>query len=137
MAIPKPAIPKPDPRLLPCPFCNGWAYIAQEVRGGCKEGDSGALAFFAACNSCACCGPWSKGSDGGAVRQSNWRHGDAALFLKSVDDEPDTVGRERAAELVAEYGEPAVRPYLRLIEAAVREAKKGIRVRMQALGGPT
>lgn len=126
------SVPKADPRLRPCPFCGGWAYIAQEVRGGCKEGDAGALAFFAACNSCACCGPWSKGSDGGAVRQWNWRHGDVALFAKVVDDEPDTVGQS-AADLVAEYGEPVVRPYLRLIEASVHEAKAGIKARLKAL----
>lgn len=131
------SVPKADPRLRPCPFCGGWAYIDKVLRDGCKDGQPDAWAFFAMCNSCGAQGGWCKSTDPRseamtAVRQWNWRHGDVALFAKVVDDEPDTVGQS-AADLVAEYGEAVVRPYLRLIEASVREAKAGIKARLKAL----
>ena len=80
-----------------CPFCGGEPHLEKLLRDGYENftDDPDAWAYFLACNSCACTGPWAK-NPFGAFRQWNSRTpsntactGLAATSAKAGEPTPD------------------------------------------------
>ena len=58
--------------MKPCPFCGGQGIASKVLRGGCKDGEPDAWAYFIRCRSCAAEGGWMKTESGG-LRMWNMR----------------------------------------------------------------